>query len=66
MSKIAFATTIVEMDLGVTASSVTDDCFKYGITFGCDVDCPVLISGNCKLKDDENKDLHKEAMENES
>ena len=52
--------------LGVTASSVMSDCYKYGMTYGCDVDCPVLKSGNCELQDTDNKELYKEAIKNES
>ena len=42
------------------------DCYKYGMTYGCDVDCPVLKSGNCELQDTDNKELYKEAIKNES
>jgi hypothetical protein len=65
MGKLEFAKAITEQDLGVTASSVMSDCYKYGMTYGCDVECPVLKSGNCELQDTDNKELYKEAIKNE-
>ena len=35
-----------------------NDCERYGMTWGCDIDCPVLRQGKCELKDDENKELY--------
>lgn len=58
--KQQFANTITAWDLGATASSVMSGCEKYGMTHGCDIDCPVLQAGNCKLKDDVNKVLWEE------
>lgn len=66
MSNMAFARTICEIDLGSTASSVMSDCFKYGMSYGCNERCPVLISGKCDLQDDENKELYRIAMENKT
>lgn len=60
--KTDFANTITEWDLGVTASSVMTDCEKYGMTWGCNVDCPVLRAGNCELKDSDNKELYEEYL----
>ena len=37
-------------------------CEKYGMTYGCDIECPVLLAGKCKLMYNENKELYKEAM----
>ena len=37
---------------------IVDECHNYGIVNGCDVNCPVLIKGNCELKDTDNKDLY--------
>jgi len=65
MSDINFAKTITEIDLGAMASSVMTDCEKYGMTYGCNAECPVLIDGKCELQNEENKELYKEAMENE-
>jgi len=66
MGKLEFAKEITKADLSVTASSVMSDCYKYGMTYGCDVDCPVLKSGNCELQNTDNKELYKEAIKNES
>lgn len=63
MSDLNFARTIVEIDLGTSASSVMTDCEKYGMTYGCDEGCPVLIDGKCELQDSENKELYKRAVE---
>jgi hypothetical protein len=37
-------------------------CERYGMTWGCDVDCPVLREGNCELKDSENKELYNKSQ----
>jgi len=34
-----------------------NDCFRYGINAGCDINCPVLLDGDCKLAKDENRYL---------
>jgi len=60
MSKIDFANTITELDSGLQKTS--DECFKYGITWGCDIDCPVLQRGECELKESDNKDLYQEFL----
>jgi hypothetical protein len=65
MSDMSFARTITEMDLGSMASSVMTDCEKYGMTYGCNEDCPVLIAGKCELQDSDNKELYERALENE-
>jgi hypothetical protein len=38
-------------------------CERYGMTWGCDIDCPVLREGKCELKDTENKELYAEFLE---
>lgn len=48
-NKINFANTILE--LGDNAFLTTDECFKYGNTWGCDLDCPVFSKGECKIED---------------
>ena len=53
---------ILEKTLGITAVSVMDDCFKFGIMNGCDVDCPQLIRGECELMHDENKELYEQSQ----
>lgn len=45
-NKIAFANTISDH-----VSLQMSDCERYGMTWGCDIDCPVLRAGKCKLKD---------------
>ena len=61
--KMNFANTITEIDLGSMSSSVMNDCYKYGMTWGCDINCPVLQSGKCELKDDDNKELYQEYLD---
>ena len=62
MSDSSFARTINERHLGVTAASIMTDCEHYGMTYGCNVDCPVLKASKCELQDGENKELYIEAM----
>jgi len=57
------ANTITEINLGVMASSVMNDCYKYGMTWGCDIDCPVLQDGKCELKNYENKKLYQKYLD---
>lgn len=40
-----------------------NDCERYGMTWGCDIDCPVLQAGKCELKDFENKELYQEYLD---
>jgi len=44
-----FANTIVELDLSVTAVSIMTDCEKFGMTYGCQEDCPQLLRGECGI-----------------
>ena len=62
IEKTNFADTITNWDLGNTASSVMTDCEKHGMTYGCTIDCKQLLAGLCELKDTDNKELYKEAM----
>lgn len=56
-SKIQFSNTLADgIFLGM------NDCERYGMTWGCDIDCPVLRSGKCELKDNENKGLYEEYL----
>lgn len=41
-------------------------CERYGMTWGCDIDCPVLRSGNCELKDTDNKDLYESFLKSQN
>lgn len=65
MSDMTFARTITEMDLGAMASSVMTDCEKYGMTYGCNEECPVLLAGKCELKDSDNAELYQRVLANE-
>jgi hypothetical protein len=38
------------------------ECYNYGMTWGCDLDCPVLARHECELKDAENKELYQEFL----
>jgi hypothetical protein len=65
MMKLGLGKTLTELSLGITASSVTDDCFNYGIVAGCDEDCPTLNAGRCELQETDNKELYELALENQ-
>lgn len=49
-----FANTIYDHS-GLMATG--NECFKFGITWGCTVNCPVLRRGECEHKDTENREL---------
>ena len=59
--KDSFAHTITGLDNGLPKGMT--DCERYGMTWGCDIDCPVLQRGECELKDDENKELYQEFLD---
>ncbi len=48
-TKQNFGNTLAEWDLGVTAASIMTDCEKFGMTFGCQEDCPQLERGECEI-----------------
>lgn len=52
---------IEEGDLGV---KIETECEQYGMLNGCDINCPVLIAGKCKLKENETKELYDEISKN--
>ncbi len=62
-----------KMDFAITTNEHTKslahqnmaECEHYGITWGCDIDCPVLNDGRCELKDSENKELYEEVLKGE-
>jgi hypothetical protein len=56
-NKLNFANTIN----GELSKHMTE-CENYGITWGCDIDCPVLQAGNCELKNSDNAKLYKEFL----
>ena len=49
--KLEFANEMSIRALGATAASVMTDCEKYGMCYGCDQYCPVLIAGKCDNDD---------------
>ncbi len=61
-SKNDFAHAINELTQGLSHPSMTK-CENYGMTWGCDIDCPVLRDGDCELKDSENKELYQAFLE---
>ena len=56
-TKEGFARAVNEQDEGLSHQNMTD-CENYGMTWGCDVDCPALRRGECELQDSENKELY--------
>jgi len=65
MSDTAFARTITEVDVGAMGSSALGECGRYGMTYGCNEDCPVLLRGECELQDSENAELYKRAKDSQ-
>ena len=61
-TKMDFATTMAELDLGVTASSVMSDCMKYGMVAGCDPDCPTYQKGTCEQQEENTKQFIEEGL----
>ncbi len=58
-AKSSFANTLADfISVGMTG------CEKYGMAWGCDIDCPVLQSGDCE--NDETDDLIKEIKESKT
>jgi len=39
-----------------TVTPTMSACYRYGMTWGCDGDCPVLRAGKCNMQE-ENKHL---------
>ena len=39
------------------------ECEKYGMTYGCDGECPVFIAGECKLVDEDPEGFRKAIKE---
>ena len=62
--KIAFAYTLAELGLGVTASSIMTDCEKYGMRYGCGEDCPQLQRGECEIYKDVDDYFEQECNDN--
>lgn len=56
-SKFEFASTLADtIYLGMS------DCYRYGMCWGCDIECPVLQSGKCELQNTENKYIYEEYL----
>jgi hypothetical protein len=60
-NKIAFANTLSD-----TVFIGMNQCERYGMTWGCDTDCPVLRAGKCELKETDNKELYEEMLKQEA
>lgn len=43
-------------------SPLLTDCEAYGMMFGCDEDCPVLINGKCELYSSVNEFLEEKEL----
>jgi hypothetical protein len=48
-NKSMFANTI--NGIGDHANLSANECERYGMTWGCDGDCPVFSRGDCKIED---------------
>jgi hypothetical protein len=53
IAKFDFACTLAGEE-----SPIMNDCERYGMTWGCDADCPVFCAGKCELQK-ENEELFK-------
>lgn len=49
--KTAFANSICSYDEGLSYPNMTE-CEIYGMTWGCDEDCPVLQRKECELQEE--------------
>lgn len=49
--KMAFANTICSNDKRLSYPNMTE-CERYGITWGCDEDCPVYQRKECELQEE--------------
>jgi len=54
-NKSMLANSLADLDNGLAPMS---DCMRYGMTWGCDKDCPVLNAGLCEEKFGESKELY--------
>lgn len=53
-SKVEFAKFICNQDNGLSYPNMTE-CERYGMTWGCDKDCPVFQRKECELQEENNK-----------
>lgn len=49
--KIDFANLICSQDNGLSYPNMTE-CERYGMTWGCDKDCPVFQRKECELQEE--------------
>lgn len=49
--KMRFANSICSADSGLSYANMTE-CERYGITWGCDEDCPVFQRKECELQEE--------------
>lgn len=54
MDKIDLSNIICSHDEGLSYSNMTE-CERYGITWGCDEDCPVFQRKKCELQEENEK-----------
>ena len=52
--KMDLANLICSNDKGLSYPNMTE-CERYGITWGCDKDCPVFQRKECELQEENNK-----------
>ena len=58
--KIDFANFMYnKVDAGLFANA----CERYGMTWGCDTDCPVLQAHKCELKYTDNRHIYKDYLQ---
>lgn len=58
-SKIEFANSVCANDKGLSYANMTE-CERYGITWGCDRDCPVFQRGECEIQEENENIFNKE------
>lgn len=58
--KQSFANTLSDLSGG---GHLGNECERYGMTWGCDTDCPVLRRGQCSAVKDGNEDVLKIYLE---
>lgn len=52
--KTEFANSVCSHDEGLSYPNMTE-CERYGITWGCDEDCPVFQRKECELQEEVEK-----------
>ena len=56
--KTDFANLICSQDIGLSYPNMTE-CERYGMTWGCDKDCPVFQRKECELQEENRKLFNK-------